>query len=216
MNLKKYLAKTLIAVLVTSMLAGSQFAFASEQVTKLEGEFAPGRVIVTFMEDYNTSESADNLSDQSTELKALGLDTYDVEAFEVLIKAKKPNSSDSSSIEQKKTKKTCLITLKDKSIEGVLDAVEKLKNQFNVVNAQPDYVMNLSSTSPNDHIFGMQHSMRKISAPQAWDKCTGSNEIVVGVVDSGIDYTHPDLINNIWINTKEIPGDNKDNDDNGR
>jgi len=54
-----------------------------------------------------------------------------------------------------------------------------------------------------------------IDAPEAWNISTGSSQIVVGVIDTGVDYTHPDLAANIWTNPGEIAGNGIDDDGNG-
>ena len=54
-----------------------------------------------------------------------------------------------------------------------------------------------------------------INAPEAWEISTGSPEVIVGVIDTGIDYNHEDLADNIWINPGEIPDNGIDDDNNG-
>lgn len=54
-----------------------------------------------------------------------------------------------------------------------------------------------------------------IRALNAWDLYCSDKEIIVAIIDTGIDYTHPDLENRIWINKNEIPDNGKDDDKNG-
>jgi hypothetical protein len=73
----------------------------------------------------------------------------------------------------------------------------------------------LLSITPNDPKFNDQWGLQSISAQQAWKYGTGSKDVVVAIIDSGVDLTNKDLINNVWTNPGEIPGDGIDNDHNG-
>src|SRR5690606_17152006 len=81
---------------------------------------------------------------------------------------------------------------------------KKLSNSSEIEWVEPWYVYKISF-EPNDPKFldGTQWYLNKISAPQAWDISTGSQEIIVAVVDNGVDWDHPDLAANIWINPDE-------------
>jgi len=80
--------------------------------------------------------------------------------------------------------------------------------------------------NPNDPMYGAQYGLKKIKAPEAWaSKGTGSRDVVVAVLDSGVRYTHEDLNANMWRNVQrtapdgsqqgEIPGNGIDDDGNG-
>lgn len=91
-----------------------------------------------------------------------------------------------------------LVYLKEKGEKEVIEAIEKLLNNKNVVYAEPDYLYNMD-VIPNDPDFRYLWGMDKIKAPSAWNYTTGQHSIVVGVLDSGIDYNHPDIKYNMWI-----------------
>jgi len=91
--------------------------------------------------------------------------------------------------------------------------------------AEPDFVVHATFT-PNDPSFSSLWGLNNtgqtggtgdadIDGPEAWEVTRGSSSVVVGIIDSGIDYTHPDLVANMWTNPGEIPGNGIDDDGNG-
>ncbi|MCX6555662.1 MAG: S8 family serine peptidase, partial [Candidatus Aminicenantes bacterium] len=68
---------------------------------------------------------------------------------------------------------------------------------------------------PNDPKFSLLWGMNKIAAPAAWEKNTGSAEVVLAVLDTGVDYRHQDLAANMWRNPGEIAANGVDDDGNG-
>ena len=111
----------------------------------------------------------------------------------------------------------------------------------NVEYAEPNYISHFSPMSytlkddshekiqtnsndpiiiPNDEYFDEQWSLNQsndcdIDAPEAWTIEKGNENVVIAIVDSGVDYNHPDLSGNIWINMDEIPNNGIDDDGNG-
>lgn len=68
---------------------------------------------------------------------------------------------------------------------------------------------------PNDPHWDRQWYLRQIGAPVAWKVSTGTEAVVVAIIDGGVDIDHPDLRENIWQNPRESFGDGIDNDRNG-
>ncbi|MGE0762496.1 MAG: S8 family peptidase [Bdellovibrionales bacterium] len=92
------------------------------------------------------------------------------------------------------------------------------KNSVGIQAASPDnpsIPSNGSGGNGADPLFNNQWGMRQANVKNAWEKGTGSPEMIVAVIDTGVDYTHEDLVDNMWRNTNEIPGNNVDDDKNG-
>ncbi len=71
------------------------------------------------------------------------------------------------------------------------------------------------TTTGADPLFAKQWGMLDIGVTDAWKKTKGSEEVVVAVIDTGVDYTHEDLLPNLWRNSAEIPNNGIDDDGNG-
>ena len=112
----------------------------------------------------------------------------------------------------------------------VVDLSRQISAMPGVRYAEPDCIVCLDETFPDDpdfsELWGLHNTGQTggrpdadIDAPEAWDITTGSEAVIVGVIDSGVDYNHPDLEANMWVNPGES-GDGKetdgiDNDSNG-
>ena len=100
-------------------------------------------------------------------------------------------------------------------------ALTSIENDPAVLRAGLNYIVS-TQVVPNDPLFGSTWGMNNttsqlndIDAPQAWDIYTGDPNYRVAVIDTGIDFNHPDLQGNIWVNPGEIANDGIDNDGNG-
>ena len=96
----------------------------------------------------------------------------------------------------------------------ILRAVQDLSANPAVEYAEPDYLAHLIAT-PNDPLYSGQWGLTQINAPAAWDVTTGSTDVVIAVIDAGLDTDHTDLAGQLWTNPGEITGNSVDDDNNG-
>lgn len=111
---------------------------------------------------------------------------------------------------------------------GVLRALEAIGGHPAVELAEPNWIYQHQAIS-NDpkytdgSLWGMYGDTSPIrqnafgsQAAEAWNAGnTGSADVVIGIIDEGVDFTHPDLVANIWVNSGEVPGNGEDDDLNG-
>ncbi len=99
-----------------------------------------------------------------------------------------------------------------RTIQDVLDAYRRNPD---VEYAELSHIVSICA-SPNDPDYGRQWGMSKIGGSDAWDTGQGSEQIIVAVIDTGVDYDHRDLRDNIWRNEDELNGrPGVDDDENG-
>lgn len=95
-----------------------------------------------------------------------------------------------------------------------VDAIMLLNDYFDaeyVVENLRLYALSFGS----DPLRDKQWALDTVKAEAAWDISLGSQAVVVAVIDTGVDGTHEELVNNLWVNKGEVAGNNIDDDKNG-
>jgi len=123
-----------------------------------------------------------------------------------------------------KARGTFMLVSGEESTEAL---VARLKKDSHVLSVSPNYRRTLKRY-PNDpkfdQLWGLENTGQlvkntrgtagaDIDAPKAWDKSVGTSETVVAVFDTGVDYTHEDLVDNMWVNRAEASGTRGVDDD---
>jgi len=202
---------TAVAVTSLGFMPGDRLAYAKQKqtsggMTSLSGNrhrpahYVPGEVLVKFRDEASSSGIRSLNTDMGAhELRAVSAHTGVIHQYK---------------------------------LDGTLsvdEAVAKYQHNPAVEYAEPNYLYQLQAIPDDaqfDTLWGLHNTGQAVNgstgkadadidAPEAWEITTGSSDVIIAVIDSGIAYDHPDLAPNIWTNPGEIAGDGIDNDRNG-
>lgn len=98
--------------------------------------------------------------------------------------------------------------------QSVASGLQKFRSHAAVEFAEPNYRVQAFET-PNDPRFPHQWNLAKIRSPQGWDLSTGSSDVIIAVLDTGVDLDHPDLVNKLVPGFNIVRNNNNPDDDNG-
>ena len=106
------------------------------------------------------------------------------------------------------------------SLVKKINAKKFKHSKYQIANVFPNYLYEINSADQevsvelNDSFYGQQWPITQIQPEKLWQYTKGAGA-VVAVIDTGVDYNHEDLAENIWVNEDEIPDNGKDDDRNG-
>ena len=216
-----FLLKLWLAIVICAL-------FSISQIISIVADPFSGKIVDVYADDNDDDDEVERVEDQviarlidSNYIVPHGMKMKKMKQFK---RCKKKNKNG------RKKKKKCNTQMQDFDLATfkitdpsmtIEQAIELLNQTGDYVYAEPDYMMHESAV-PDDPFFSQQWALNSthetdpdINAPVAWDITTGDSNIVIAIIDGGVDYTHPDLAANMWTNENEIPGDGIDNDLNG-
>ncbi|MGI9054963.1 MAG: S8 family serine peptidase, partial [Pyrinomonadaceae bacterium] len=134
----------------------------------------------------------------------------EIESVKNLVSIDDLDNADAEKVAAQYNKMTDLVEYAEPNFKIELDPAEQTKS-VNAINRLSE-----DSNVPNDPMFNEQWALSNtgqnggkekadLSALEAWEKTRGDSKVVIAVLDTGVDYTHPDLVTNIWFRPDNVP-----------
>ena len=171
-------------------------AYNDTGILSTQHEIVPGQVIVRFKDTVKTAASTEQAVTQYVGNMGLTavtgsperemLFTFDDTGFQIY--ANNTESTTTGLYERE----TAGNPEKTRRLNTLM-AIKELRKQPDILFAEPNYIVHTNSKVPNDEKYELQWNLPMIALPEAWDETTGSDDVIVAVVDSGVLVNHPDL-----------------------
>lgn len=184
----------------------------ANDLSRYQQEFVPGELLIRFTPatQIRILREGSRISTSSSSLDELfGL--FETKDWQALF----PGEQNKAKREQSPLADIYKLTVTDTS--NLLNLIELLNNNPAVVYAEPNYIYTACGTFPDDPLYqdGSQWYIDAVNAPAAWDSVTSDTTQVIAILDTGVDWDHPDLDGAVWTNWDEVPGNGSDDDGNG-
>lgn len=186
----------------------------AEQEYRDSTEITPGKVLFLVLSYHAEGEESAYLDDDSDICAE-----YDLKDVEFILETKAENTDEKDGMTPYKT------FYEATTSEDVWATVDKLSDNENILSAEPDFVWEKTDTTTvaaTDEEINAETHFPCMDVTGVWKDCfdpakkeAPGKGTVVAVIDTGVDYTHKDLADNIWVNEGEIPGNGIDDDSNG-
>lgn len=186
----------------------------AEQEYRDSTEITPGKVLFSVLSYHAEGEESAYLDDESDICAE-----YDLKDVEFILETKAENTAEKDGMTPYKT------FYEATTSEDVWATVDKLSDNENILSAEPDFVWEKTDTTTvaaTDEEINAETHFPCMDVTGVWKDCfdpakkeAPGKGTVVAVIDTGVDYTHKDLADNIWVNEGDIPGNGIDDDGNG-
>ena len=199
--MKKVTITLILFVLFSAVVSINNLSAENNRKYDSGKMFVPGVILVKFEEQVGDVES-------STIFNKI-MQQYQLEKAEQLF----PDQKYKSSPKRKIVDLSRIYKLHLSESSDIERICTNLSKKPGIEYAEPVYIFRTEEI-PNDTYFPQQQHLPQIMAPEAWDVAKGDSSVIIAILDTGVDWDHPDLAVRIWNNEDEIE-DGTDSDENG-